>query len=696
MGEISESAVYEEALALKPKSITPFTDSTLQECRDVYHFVARPSQVVLDGQSLNLSSVVAVARHGCDVSLTKDSKIHQRLQRSVDVLNEKLNSGETVYGVNTGFGGSADTRTTDYVALQKALIQSQISAVLLPSDRGHQSSRLSGPLFLKNHSIPVPIVRAAMLVRCNSLLRGHSAVRQQVIEYICNFLQTSFTPVVPLKGSISASGDLMPLAYIAGALQGNPDISVHKPNGDIIRADQALKELNLEPLVYGPKEGLGLLNGTAFSCGAASLILFEANQLLLLSQVLTAMGTEAMLGMICNYHPFIAATRPHEGQVEAAKNIFDLLLDSKLAIPASSGQDGLAQDRYALRTSSQWIGPQIENMRLALQQVQTELNSTTDNPLINLEDGNIYHGGNFQAVAITSAMEKTLSTMQMIGKMVFSQCSELLNPTLSNGLPPNLCMEDPSLSFAFKGIDINMAAYTSELGYLNHPISNHVQSAEMHNQALNSLAFIGCRYAGDAVEILSLMTATYLYVLCQAVDLRALHAEFVKAARPMVDELTASACSKEHVNKESTKSVIWEELMQHWLKNSTRDLCDRCATSANRSAGVLLDNLPPEAGILQEGVIRQWKSSVSGVLQRTYENTRNKFLSCATTKKYLCTSSQKLYKFVREDLNVPAYSESGAYSTLRRDDYESIGSQVSKIYTALREERFRDILLSCW
>lgn len=616
--------------------------------------------------------------------------------KSVDLLNEKLARGEIVYGVNTGFGGSADSRTTNYIALQKALIQHHNAAVLIPSDRGRESSHLSSSL--KSHSIPVPVVRAAMLVRCNSLLRGHSAVRPEVIEYICTFLRSSITPVVPLRGSISASGDLTPLAYIAGALEGNPDISVHKSNGDIVRADQVLKELNLKPLEFGPKEGLGLLNGTAFSCGAASLVLFEANQLVLLSQLLTAMGSEAMIGMTCNYHPFIAATRPHEGQVEAAKNIFEFLLDSKLATPVAPGQDGLAQDRYALRTSSQWIGPQIENMALALQQVQAELNSTTDNPLINPEDGNIYHGGNFQAAAITSSMEKTLNTMQMIGKMIFSQCSELINPTLSNGLPPNLCMDDPSLSFAFKGIDINMASYTSELGYLNHPISNHVQSAEMHNQAINSLAFIGCRYAGDAVEVLSLMTATYLYVLCQAVDLRVLHAEFIKVVRPEIDEITARAFSAAPAYLETIQVTIWEELMRHWRRTSTSDLSDRCVTTANGSIGVLLDSLPADAGISQ-GVAQQWKSSVSSALQKTYEAARIQFLASPTTKAYLCTSSQKLYKFVREDLKVPIHTGIDAHPTTNRDNSEGkecIGSQVSKIYTALREGRFQDLLLSCW
>ncbi|KAA8652749.1 aromatic amino acid ammonia-lyase [Aspergillus tanneri] len=292
-----------------------------------------------------------------------------------------------------------------------------------------------------------------MLTRCNSLLRGHSAVRPAVVQHILTLLAHGMTPILPLRGSISASGDLTPLAYIAGAVEGNPDISVHKDrDGSIVPADEALRELGLSPLEYGPKEGLGLLNGTAFSAGAASLVLVESTQLLLLSQVLTAMGTEA------------------------------------LRAPASR--------------------PQIENLALSLMQVEIELNWTTDNPLLDPTEQRIHHGGNFQAAAVTSAMEKALGALQMLGKI---------------------------LSFAFKGVDINMAAYLSELGYLSHPVSKHVQSAEMHNQALNSLAFLACRYTADAVEVLSLMAATYLYVLCQALDLRALHQEFESTARASID-----------------------------------------------------------------------------------------------------------------------------------------------------------------
>ncbi|KAJ5354280.1 hypothetical protein N7541_006844 [Penicillium brevicompactum] len=695
MGETFESSLCKNASAFDPKRNSGFTDAVLQTNHEIQGTVGESGRIVLDGQSLKLSSVVSVAR--CNVSITDKPEVHELLRQSVDILKQTLSRGETVYGVNTGFGGSADSRTTNYQALQKALIQQQNSAVLLPTDRGRDGLHISKNL--KSHSIPVPIVRAAMLVRCNSLLRGHSAVRTEVVEYICAFLQSSLTPVVPLRGSISASGDLTPLAYIAGALEGNPDISVHKENGEIIGADQALSELGLRPLDFAPKEGLGLLNGTAFSCGAASLVLFEASQLVLLSQLLTAMGTEAMKGTICNYHPFIADTRPHAGQVEAAKNIFGFLIDSKLATPASAGHDGLAQDRYSLRTSTQWIGPQTENMTLAIQQVFTELNSTTDNPLINPADENIYHGGNFQAAAITSAMEKTMSAMQMIGKMIFSQCSELLNPSLSNGLPPNLAMDDPSLSFAFKGIDINMASYTSELGYLNHPVSNHVQSAEMHNQAINSLAFIAARYTGDAIEVLSLMIASYLYVLCQAVDLRVLHEEFVKDVRVKIEDITRGAFPETSPPSENAQATIWEEVMHHWARNSTKDLYDRCLVTSTSSVGVLLDILPANAGIAQEGVCRQWKSSVAGALQRSYEATRTAFLARPPTESYLCSTSRKLYRFVRQDLKVPTHRGIDDHPTYDRENSEGkecIGSQVSKVYVALREERFRDILLSCW
>ncbi|KAE8385712.1 L-Aspartase-like protein [Aspergillus alliaceus] len=687
-----------------------FTESVLSSFRQLREMVDGDKEVVLDGRSLNLSSVFAVAHNGVSASITKDKDVPNQMSHSVDLLSAKLAQGEVIYGVNTGFGGSADTRTDDYANLQKALIQHHNAAILLPTDRGIVDPT-SSPQHMKSHAMPIPIVRAAMLTRCNSLVRGHSAVRVQVVEHILTLLAHGMTPVVPLRGSISASGDLTPLAYIAGALEGNPDISIHcAGNGQVMPAHRALQEAGLVPLDFGPKEGLGLLNGTAFSGGAASLVLFEANQLVLLSQVLTAMGTEALLGMRYNYHPFIANARPHDGQREAAANIFQFLADSKLAMSPTHGSEtanhgGLAQDRYALRTSTQWIGPQIEDMALSFRQVVCELNSTTDNPLLDPKEEQIHHGGNFQAASVASAMEKTMSAMQMLGKMIFSQSSELINPSLSKGLPPNLSPDDPSLSFAFKGVDINMASYMSELAYLNHPVSNHVQSAEMHNQGLNSLAFIACRYAADSVEVLSMMAATYLYTLCQALDLRALHLEFVKDAQEQVNNIHAKLFSPIVGDRLAVvQKEVWEALMHHWSHTSTSDLADRCQSTASYSVGVLTSCLqregnPARSFLIDVGLVKDWETQVCHALKQSYAEQREKFFENQTTKSYLCSASRSFYSFVRETLAVPMHrgiADHPTYDSGENRKKECIGTQISKVYTALRKGRFQDVLLSCW
>lgn len=408
-------------------------------------------------------------------------------------------------GVNTGFGGSADVRTSKHVALQQGLVQLLNSGVLTSRDTmpASPTSSMNG----YSTSMPTSWARGLMLARLNSIIRGHSAVSLEIIETIVAFLQKDMTPIIPIRGSISASGDLIPLSYLAGCIQGSTDVymRVGNLNPKIVTAAVGLKEAGIQPIVLGAKEGLGLLNGTAASVAVASLAIYESNQIALISQMLTAMGCEALQGTAESFHAFIAKTRPHKGQIEAASNILGFLSSSELASGVDGENkdvEGLAQDRYALRTSSQWIGPQLEDLMLATEQITLELNSTTDNPLIDVEGDAILHGGNFQAASITSAMEKTRLSVQMLAKMLFAQCTEIINPALNRGLPPNLCADDPSLSFTMKGVDISMAAYYSEIAFLSNPVSTHVQSAEMHNQALNSLALISARYTLQVSDIL--------------------------------------------------------------------------------------------------------------------------------------------------------------------------------------------------
>ncbi|KAL2883085.1 hypothetical protein SGCOL_001272 [Colletotrichum sp. CLE4] len=223
--------------------------------------------------------------------------------------------------------------------------------------------------------------------------------------------------------------------------------------------------------------------------------------------------------------------------MEAAATILRLLSGSKLTRNGDDHAEGLVKDRFPLRTAPQWIGYLLEVLMLAQQQVQVEINSTTDNPLFDVETETVHQGGNFQALAITSAMEKVSSSMQLLGKLMFAQCTELLNAKLNDCLPPNLAVDKPSKSFTTKGLDITMAAYMSELAHLSHPVSAHIQSAEMNNQSINSLALIAARNALEMTETLFLKLATYVYAFCQALDLECLNLDFCNVARPAMLEV---------------------------------------------------------------------------------------------------------------------------------------------------------------
>lgn len=587
-------------------------------------------------------------------------------------------AGNVIYGVNTGFGGSADTRTQDFERLQSAAIQHLNVGILLKADKtvidpdvdpSSRESRDHG--MLRSHALPTPIVRAAMLIRCNSLMRGHSGVRVSVIDAIMKLLSVNVTPIVPLRGSISASGDLSTLSYIAGAIEGNPDIFVKTANEEgktaVRTADETLKLIKLEPVRLQAKEGLGITNGTAPSCAAACLAIDQANQLALLVQVLTAMGTEALHGNANNYHPFISAIRPHPGQAEVATNILHFLSNSKICPPPtdphSIARVGLAQDRYSLRTAPQWLGPQLEDLLLATRQVTTELNSTTDNPLIQVDpnspaNSRMHHGGNFQAMALTSAMEKTLLAQQNIGRLLYAQSAELINNATNKGLPPNLSLDDPSASFTCKGFDVNMAAYAAELAYLAKPVSGHVQVAEMANQSVNSMALVAARYALEAGEVLGLMAATYVYVLCQALDLRCLGVVFRERVGEVVRGVVAAGFFGRGGEKsnggdvEAVAATVYPAVMARWDALSHLDLVDRCRTAVDESMGTLLACLV-DAGASMDGV-RDFQQGLKEGLEGCYKQVRADFLAGKIqTTDYISDASKVVYEFVRKDLNIP-------------------------------------------
>lgn len=535
-------------------------------------------------------------------------------------------------------------------------------------------------------------------------------------------LQNDIVPLVPLRGSISASGDLCPLSYIAGTLEGNPDVYVwsgKRTDRKLISADVALHQLGINPVSFGPKEVLGILNGTAISASVAALAQHQADNLAVFSQVLTAMGVEALLGTVESFDPFIATVRPHRGQVEVAQNVLSFLKDSKLATNANSHSrlEGghLRQDRYALRTASQWIGPQLEDLILAREQLAVELNSTTDNPLFDASSSKSHHGGNFQAVAVTSSTEKTRLALQMIGKLLFAQSTELLDTHLNNGLPANLACDEPSLSYTFKGVDINMAAYMSELAFLANPVSSHVQSAEMSNQAVNSLAFISARYTHMAIDILSLMSSTYLYSLCQALDLRAMNFLFLEKLKPAIALLTSSIFGQlfaaEHLD--TLQVSVWSAIAHEIETTTTKDSSDRFMAVAHSAQPTLIKALSELSQRSTHGtkatpenvpnlllLISTWTDKVAELAKNSFLSNRDAFLANPDATPYLGTASKCMYKFVREDLDVPFHRGLCDHPIVKAGEekgrkLKNTGTQISIIYEALKDERLVVPVMAC-
>jgi phenylalanine ammonia-lyase len=350
------------------------------------------------------------------------------------------------------------------------------------------------------------------------------------------------------------------------------------------------------------------------------------------------------------------------------------------------------QDRYSIRTAPQWIGPQLEDLLLADTQISIELNSTSDNPIIDVEANDVLCGGNFQATSVTSAMEKTRLALQMFGRLLFSQVTELVNPNLSQGLPANLAVDDPSLSFTMKGVEISMASYMAELSYLANPMSSHVQPAEMHNQSVNSMALASARMSMEALDLLTMMCACSLYVGCQALDLRVLHQRFIQKATEAIQALNTQYFGETLM--EDTMFQLNELLIRHipdaWKTTGKQDLEERCEALVNSFLPIVLDHVGLD--------IVAWKNAATDIICETWTKTSRAFLENQTTAEMLGAASKALYLTVREELNIPFHHGFVEHPTLRDVTplgcrKRTVGRCISVIYDAIRDGRVYELLM---
>ncbi|SCO04709.1 probable Phenylalanine ammonia-lyase [Fusarium fujikuroi] len=655
--------------------------------------VSAKKRVELDGTSLSIAALIAISRYGLPFTVSKSHELARRMSKSIDVLNENLDKHDVIYGVNTAPGGNADSRTRTSSRLQHSFFQHH-QAGILPETVSGSAGQTIHP-----QSLSETMVRALTVVRCNSLVRGHSAIRQDVVESLAMMTSQGITPLIPTRGSISASGDLSPLSYLGGLLEGNEGIYARVPgphgHSNIVPARQALEALALPPVALKPKEGLAIMNGTAVSTGYAALVIHDCHDLAIICQLLTSMAVEALSGMRSNFHQFISEVRPHAGQDEVASNIRDFLSESKLCSADDIDSQGLAQDRYALRTAPQWIGPQLEDLCSAEAQISVELNSTTDNPLIDVSNNCVHHGGNFQAASITSAMEKSRTAITMLGRILFAQSGELVNPDLNKGLPPNLSADDPTVSFTCKGIEINMTAYYSELCFLANSVASHVQTADRNNQSVNSLALVSSRMTEKATELLAMMSASHLFTLCQALDLRARDEDFLQEAHKLMRKNFTDLFTGTLDSDEISTAVpsLWTTFRSSWQKNNTLEPNKRCQQVSSDIVSYLMDKFDFSTGKLEHILqrLQGWQNVLRNDLVTEYTSVRDAFFNKQSTHLYLSKSTVRLYNFVRNQLQVPFHRGLPDHPPLKdqsehKQAAETIGTCISRIFVAIQDK----------
>jgi histidine ammonia-lyase len=402
--------------------------------------------VEIDGASLTLEQTLAVAG-GAQVSLSAAAR--ERVERTRSFVEGIIESGEVVYGINTGFGALADVNIP-----RDKLRELQINLV-----RSHCCG-VGDPLHER-------VVRAMMLQRANVLAKGYSGCRPLVIETLLAMLNAAVHPVVPSRGSVGASGDLAPLAHLAIVVIGEGE-AFYK--GERLAGREAMSRAGIAPVSLEAKEGLALLNGTQAMTAVGGLALLAAERLAGAADVTGAMSLEALRGTPVAFDYKIHAVRPHPGQTSSARRLRELIEGSEIREShRDSAADPRVQDAYALRCMPQVHGAVRDALSHARRVLEIEINSATDNPLIFVESGEVLSGGNFHGEPIALALDYAAVAIADLGTISERRVERLVNPDLS-GLPAFLT-PDPGTNSGMMIAQVAAVSLIAENNVLAHPAS---------------------------------------------------------------------------------------------------------------------------------------------------------------------------------------------------------------------------------
>lgn len=465
------------------------------------------SPLTLDGHTLAISDVVEVARHNRKVALAPAAR--RRMAESRAYVESLLAPGAPpVYGINTGFGIFANRPVS-------------------PAD----SETLSRNLIL-SHSVGAgepfaeEIVRAAMLIRANTLAIGHSGLRPQIVETLIAMLNVGVTPVVPEQGSLGSSGDLAPLCHLALVFSTDEadreeDSGFAWRGGRRVTGKAAMDAAGIPRVTLGAKESLALINGATFSAALAALAAWDAANLIRNGEIATALALESLLGVSHAFDERIHAARRHAGQAETAARLRALVGGSSFVDAA-----GRVQDAYSLRCAPQIMGPALDTLRLVEGWVENEINAATDNPLIFPDrPGPIkaISGGNFHGEVIGFAMDFLGIALAEVGAILERQINRMLSSNYNQGLPTML-VSSPEAAGVNSGL--MMPHYTAvslalENQTLAHPDSVHSLPTSAGQEDHNANSLTAARHAWQIIRNVGHIIAVHFFTAAQAIDLRA-------------------------------------------------------------------------------------------------------------------------------------------------------------------------------
>jgi histidine ammonia-lyase len=479
--------------------------------------------ILLDGSSLTLEQLLAIADHGELVALAPHARDRVRASRAV--VDRRARSDEPAYGINTGFGSFADVK----------IAPGELETLQLNLLRSHAAG-LGDPL-------PARTVRATMALRANVLAKGFSGISVETLDALIALLNAGVHPYVPSRGSVGASGDLAPLAHLALVLIGEGDVLktddderrdrrerreegaqtplLRSPRSlrsfSSVPGAEALKRAGLTPIKLGPKEGLALINGTQPSTAVLALALADAERLTRTADIAAALSIDALRGSIHPFEARIHEARAFAGQQASAANIEQLLRGS--GINKSHEHCGKVQDAYSLRCAPQVHGAAREALRFVRETVHVEANSATDNPMVFADSGDIVSCGNFHGAPIAIAADLLAAAIVPLATISERRTDRLVDPTLS-GLPAFLTT-DGGLKSGLMMAQVTAAAVASELKSLAHPAGVDTIPTSANKEDHVSMSMTAALKADRAVGRAREVLAIEILCACQAIDLLA-------------------------------------------------------------------------------------------------------------------------------------------------------------------------------